>query len=687
MLKFFRNHKFIVFVAIVYLFNLVNAFLSTTSILNSLLSPHKRDFFMFINAFIGDLAFISIFVGLGFILFKKEKSRVKYLIVITFLLSFFCYAMSNYIPMYGMMFSFWNLKAFGGTGGGEAFEFIIDSLALILGGGKILFLLPTLLIIILYFIIYRKKIIINESKPRYSFPKGLSIGTIILMLGLIFSNLSYLNYINVNKGTWFEDNATPLYGTESVGLYNFYVYEGLEFASNELNFKKNTYEHKTEIERELSKYKNECQINVIDGIEYCNTIENFGLASGKNLILMLVESLNNFAIGLRVKIGDEYLEVTPNLNKMLESSVYFNNFYTSVGIGNTSDAEFATLTGLYPNGPKYTVYEYDNVEYPTIARSFEDEGYYSFSIHANGGNFYNRKYIHENIYGFRDHIGKEELNEMGLINPEEFVHLWMGDTELLEITADLIKEQNDLGKNVFSFPITVSTHLPYGEDENLYRDIESIFPDDYDSLQGISLGYLKHLYYTDYAIGNMLSKMDDLGILDNTVVALFGDHGSTIQFAKTMKNNTELFENDINGVFGKDYAVNQKNTISERRFEQNVPFIIYDKTKTIEPRVISYTRGQTDVYRTLANLFGIKQQYYFGIDAFMDAETFVYSPRTNDIFIGDMAISASSFEYFNAYPPIKYDSLFRKKIIEEYRIYKNFNDRLLEYELFPKITK
>ena len=685
MVKFFKNHKFIIFVIIIYFLNLLNAFLSTTAIFNSLLSPYKRDFFMLLNAFLGDLAFISVFVGFGFIVFKKEKSRVKYLIVLTFFLSFFCYAMSNYIPIYGMMFSFWNLKAFGGGGGGAAFEFVIDSMALILSKGKILFMLPVLLVLIIYFIFYRKNII--KEKKVYSFSNRLSIGTIIMMIGLIFSNLSYLNYQNVNKGTWFEDNDNPLYGTESVGLYNFYVYEGLEFVSYELNCKNPTYEYMEEIRNELNKYKNECQLNLIDGQEYCNTSENFGLAQGKNLLLMQVESLNNFAIGLKVKIGEQYLEVTPNLNKLLESSVYFNNFYTSVGIGNTSDAEFATLTGLYPSGPKYTVYEYDNVEYPTIARSFEDEGYYSFSIHANSGVFYNRKYIHENVYGFSDHYGEEELEAMGLINRDEFVHLWMGDTELLEATANIIKEQNDLGKNVFSFPITVSTHLPYGEDENLYKDIDSVFPDDYKSLKGFSLGYLKHLYYTDYAIGNMISLMEELDILDNTIIAFYGDHGSTTAFSETMKKNPELFINDINGVYGKDYAQSEKSKISERRFEQNIPFIIYDKSKTISPRTISYTRGQTDIFRTLANLFGIKQEYYFGNDAFIDIDTYVYSPRTGDIFIGDMAISSSSFEYFNAYPPIKYDSEYRKKVIEEYQGYKDFNDKLLEYELFPKIIK
>ena len=40
----------------------------------------------------------------------------------------------------------------------------------------------------------------------------------------------------------------------------------------------------------------------------------------------------------------------PFLNALKTQSVVFENFYTSVGIGVSSDAEIATLTGLYPSG-------------------------------------------------------------------------------------------------------------------------------------------------------------------------------------------------------------------------------------------------------------------------------------------------------------------------------------------------
>ncbi|MBC7959551.1 MAG: hypothetical protein H7X94_06780, partial [Vallitaleaceae bacterium] len=71
-----------------------------------------------------------------------------------------------------------------------------------------------------------------------------------------------------------------------------------------------------------------------------------GIGKGKNLIVIQVESLQNFAIGRSY----EGQELTPNLNKLLKKdTIYFDNYFTVIGKGNTADAEFATMNSLYPN--------------------------------------------------------------------------------------------------------------------------------------------------------------------------------------------------------------------------------------------------------------------------------------------------------------------------------------------------
>ena len=197
--------------------------------------------------------------------------------------------------------------------------------------------------------------------------------------------ISSLGGYKVNiENTGYQDNATPLYGTEAVGLFNYYVYD----AYNYYILRKEGYSDDIieELKEKLEEYKSPGYKSPIDDrITLNNDYEN--LFAGKNLLLIQVESLNNFVIGLEIEIDGEYVEVTPNLNKLVENSVYFNNHYTTVGIGNTSDAEFTVLTGLYPRGYNYTIYEYNNVDYQTLPKLFSEKGYDTFSAHANTGDF------------------------------------------------------------------------------------------------------------------------------------------------------------------------------------------------------------------------------------------------------------------------------------------------------------
>ena len=69
-------------------------------------------------------------------------------------------------------------------------------------------------------------------------------------------------------------------------------------------------------------------------------------------------------------------ELTPNLNKLLkDDTLYFNHYYTNMGKGNTSDAEFSTQTSLYPviEGASYDLYM-DN-DYRALPKLLKEKGY------------------------------------------------------------------------------------------------------------------------------------------------------------------------------------------------------------------------------------------------------------------------------------------------------------------------
>lgn len=689
--KHIYRNKFIVFSLVFFVLNIINSYLSSWTKVNALPSAYLRDSFMVVNSIIGDAAFFAVFYGLGILIFKSDNARYRYMIVLTTFFSLLYFALSVFISNYGMFFSFWNLDLFTrDTGASESFVFVLQSIFIIIRGGKIIFFIP---IIILTFLYYYKFIRKEEEKTfSSSFPgfRRWLGGFVIAFLGIFFMGTSYVSYKEVNKGTWYEDNASALYAAESMGVFNYYVFEAFDYAfSEKIPEKDDLIEEKiAELKIKLEQHQYVNQINILDGQNYGPNLEYKGIYEDKNLILIQAESLNQFVIGLEVLVDGDYKELTPNINKMLEKSIYFNNFYTAAGIGNTSDSEFTVLTGLYPTGNKYTVFNHVGVDLPTLAESFKNEDYVTKSYHANVGYYYDRKNVHVNSYNFDEHISEEDLKELGVYDENRIVHRWISDLDLLRYVASDVKTINDQGKKFFGMPITISTHMPYEEDLNLFLEKDRFFSADYSSIEYPLLGYLEHISYMDFCFGQFLAELETLGVLDNTIIAFYGDHGNSIDFLDTMVPNANLFRNK----FRTMYEIELGRKDLERRFVQRmllsrVPFVIYDHNRTEAPVIQDKVRNTTVVSRTISNLFNLKQEYYFGIDGLSNQPFFAYCPRNNNVYIGDMIISSQSGEYFDCDDVVNYDAYRRNLIIKKYKDLKDFNDKLLELKVFPALEE
>src|SRR5690606_23026497 len=59
----------------------------------------------------------------------------------------------------------------------------------------------------------------------------------------------------------------------------------------------------------------------------------FGVAKDKNVIVLQLEAFNSFFINREVN-GQE---ITPHLNRLIEESMYFNQFYHQTAQGRTAD--------------------------------------------------------------------------------------------------------------------------------------------------------------------------------------------------------------------------------------------------------------------------------------------------------------------------------------------------------------
>lgn len=132
-------------------------------------------------------------------------------------------------------------------------------------------------------------------------------------------------------------------------------------------------------------------INKLKGINTTASSPLQGIAKDKNLIIIQMESFQNFLLGLKL----DGQEITPNLNKVMKDSLYFPNFYQMVGQGNTSDAEFVVNTSFYIPPRGAATMSYVDKVLPSLPRVLKENGYQTATFHTNVVEFWNRGELYD----------------------------------------------------------------------------------------------------------------------------------------------------------------------------------------------------------------------------------------------------------------------------------------------------
>lgn len=315
-----------------------------------------------------------------------------------------------------------------------------------------------------------------------------------------------------------------------------------------------------------------------------------GAAKGMNLILIQTESLNDFVIGAEYN-GQE---LTPNLNALLEQdTLYFNHFYSTTGVGNTSDAEFAVLNSLYPNDERECYRLYVDNTFQGLPWILREEGYGAYAFHGYTKTFWNRDEAYK-TQGFQHFYSQEELDMT------EISGFGLTDKEMFRQAVDILKEKP---QPFFSFMITLTNHIPYELDPALAS--LRLKEEDEGSTFG---GYLQTVRYTDEAFGLLIEYLKEAGLYDNTMIVIYGDH-------QGMNMETASVKRKMSGFLGKEYNYDEM---------LNVPMLIHIPGLG-EARTVDIVGGQVDVLPTLANLMDVEigHPYVFGHDLLNTDEGFV----------------------------------------------------------------
>ncbi len=315
----------------------------------------------------------------------------------------------------------------------------------------------------------------------------------------------------------------------------------------------------------------------------------FGAAMGRNLIIVQAESLQQFVLGLR--IGDRL--VTPALDAFAMESVRFSNFHEQTWLGATSDAMFTALHSLHalPPGHGAVATRFLTNVYQGLPNLLAQHGYSTFAAMGAPGRFWHIDRLWTRL-GFQrtaydhDYPGSERFGQ------------GIADVPFFEQTAARLTQ---LQTPFMAFLVSVSTHIPFDLPPAERRL-------DLGALSGTTLGkYLDSISYFDRAFGRFLSELARTGLLETSVIVVYGDHEAWLGPSPALAAFTAPSGNPEFGYW---------------RSRKRVPLLIrLPSGKMSGQRDVA--GGQLDIAPTLLSLLGVRapQAIMLGADLFQPRET------------------------------------------------------------------
>jgi lipoteichoic acid synthase len=321
------------------------------------------------------------------------------------------------------------------------------------------------------------------------------------------------------------------------------------------------------------------ELEELKGNEYVplNHHDTFGLAEGRHLFMVQVESMQNFTIGKSIN-GQE---ITPNLNELIEESAYFSNVFQQIGAGTTSDAEWMANTGLYAEGMAPTVNDLNGTEVPSLPRSLKKAGYGSATYHADDVTFWNRDILYPAL-GFDEVFTAEEMPD------KDKVGYGPSDEVLMDFALDELPRQLQAYDRIYANIVMMTSHTPFVLPEEMqYLNL----PAEY---EGTHVGhYLQSIRYADEQIGKFMDELKEQGLYDESLIVIYGDH-SGIHGSPLSQEDAVLLEDFL----GHPYSMKERLT---------VPLVMAGEG-LFEGEEFSRLGGQVDIMPTTLALLGIKHE-------------------------------------------------------------------------------
>ncbi|HJJ03665.1 MAG TPA: LTA synthase family protein [Clostridiaceae bacterium] len=597
---------------------------------------------------------IAIVLNLITSVFKPKVNKIiTYIITIALIIIFG--AQIVYYSMYEAIISFFSMMH-----GGQVTEFMEVIIDVVLRNwyGILLFIIPLIILIILS----KKKVITFEKNSIKQIAIKITSVLIIQLIALLCVNFINTDDMYSNKNLYYNIHV-PKVTANRMGLLTTMRLDLQRFIfgfEEKLSVQTNAIPKEEEKDSYNITYidfdkliKNEEDNTIKEMHKYFSSQEASkknkytGMFKDKNLIVLVGESFSSLAIRE---------DLTPNLYKLYKEGFQFDNFYTPIFPVSTADGEYITDTSLIPKegvwsflrvAGNYMPYSYANV--------FEKQGYSSNAYHNHTATYYERdKYIETMGYNSYLAVGTGLEDRMDTSN-------WPNsDYEMVKNTVnDYINNEKFM-----AYYMTVSGHMNYTKIGNMmvYRNWDQVKDLPYSNK---AKGYLAANIELDKAVGELLSRLEQAGKLEDTVIVISGDH---YPYGLTLGEINELstFERDD-------------------KFEKfRMPFLIWSGSMK-GPIKVEKIGSSLDVLPTVLNLFGAEfdSRLLMGRDILSDSDSIViFSDRS---FITDKGRYNSLTEQFTPNEGVTVEEGYVDKI--NTIIYKKYqmSRLILENDYYRKI--
>lgn len=557
-----------------------------------------------LQPFLADLAFVTLIGSIGYLF--RAKARIIYWSIWTFVFTLICVINSSYYTFYTSYASISLLSTSKFIT--EVGDAVVDS---VLQVKDIAYIALSISLIFIYRKLKKQDHFKKKEKLERTPKQAFSTAVFGLVLAIVFS-------ISLTTTDWgrFAKQWNREYVVAKFGIYVYHANDLVKSIEPKISslfgydeaFKNFVEYFDEEEEPESNKYTD--------------------IYKGKNIITIHGESLQSFVIGLEVN----GLEVTPNLNKLVASSLYFENFYTQVSVGTSSDTEFTLNTSLMPASTGTAFVSYFDRTYTSIPLLLKEQGYYNMSFHGNSADYWNRRTMYKTL-GYDKFYAKDSFEI------EETIGLGLSDRSFFSQSVPLLKAEADAHDKFYATMIMLTNHTPFYDvseyapfdvDLKLAHEDENgeLIEVSYPYLTDTKLGrYLQSVHYADQEIGNFINALDEEGLLDETVIVLYGDHDARLPRSDyDLLYNYDPETDDVKDEEDPTYLAFDK---YQYELNRKVPLIIYSKGSKHKGNV-NYTMGMIDVMPTLGNMFGFYNKHALGDDIFdVKDDNTVYFPNGN----------------------------------------------------------